>query len=101
MKLTQIIVNTKGQVRHVTQSRNAKGQFGPAIVGGLSSYGITTGLDEDKGVDVVVVQHGLYGTVQTVTTVNKQTKQGRAFSFLNDGYRVSEAVKSVYNASIK
>lgn len=100
MKLTQVIVNTKGQTRCVTQPRNSKGQFGPAQVSGLSNYGITTGVNEDKGVDVVVVQHTYFGTVQTVVSVNKETKRGRAKSFLNDGYAVSEDIKKIYTSSI-
>lgn len=99
--LTQIIVNTSGKARFVTQARNAKGQFGPATVSGLASYGITTGLEENPGVSVVVVQHSVHNGMQTVLSVNKETKKGRAFTFRNDGYAMNDGLRAIYNSCIK
>ncbi len=86
--LTQVIVNTNGLARTLTQERDEKGRFtGKARVGLLLNPGHVLHLAAQSKNAVVVVQHGYTAFQQTVTAVNRDTGKGNAVTFANDGRR--------------
>jgi hypothetical protein len=95
--LMQVIVNTKGQARTVAQTRDKLGRFmGKASVGGLVNPRSALLLANDSDCTVVVVQHSLFDTQQTVSSVNRETRTGNSTTFLNDG--TSNSLKgSIYS----
>lgn len=85
--LLQVIVNTKGLSRTVSQDRDELGRFVPgARVGVLLNPGHVVHLAAQSKSTVVFVQHSYTYGQQTVTSVNRETKQGNAVTFINDGF---------------
>lgn len=80
--LTQVIVNTKGLARTMTQKRDALGRFVKgAQVGLLLAPGHVMGKDKDA----VVVHYGYTMFAQTVTSINPVTGRMNCKTFTNDG----------------
>ena len=85
-KLIQVIVNTKGLARTVTQERDELGRFvSGARVGPLMNNAHVLHLAAQSKHSVVVVSHHYQGYNQTVLSVNRDTGKGNAVTFLNDG----------------
>jgi hypothetical protein len=83
--LTQVIVNTSGKARLVTQERDSLGRFVKgAAVSTLDNTGHVL-RRTDKAKNLVLVQHSYDGKTQTVTAVNRETGKGNAVVFTNDG----------------
>jgi hypothetical protein len=84
--LQQVIVNTKGFARIVSQDRDSLGRFtGPAQVGSLMNPVQVVRLSVKSDSPLVLVQHSYNGTQQTVSSVNRETREGNVVTFVNDG----------------
>lgn len=81
-ELIQVIVNTKGLARRVTQQRDSLGRFVKgANVGLLLSPGHVMGKHENA----VVVHYGYTMFAQTVTSINPVSGRMNCKTFTNDG----------------
>ena len=96
--LTQVIINTTGLARTVTQHRDELGRFVKgARLGALLMPTHVLHLAAASENSVVVVTHHYNGINQTVTSVNRDTKRGNAVTFINDGRKSTPALHdSIY-----
>ena len=84
--LTQVIINTTGLARTVTQHRDELGRFVKgARVGVLLMPTHVVHVAADSKNTVVMVSHHYNGCNQTVLSVNRDTGNGNAVTFINDG----------------
>jgi len=90
MSLTQVIVNTDGLARTVTQKRDELGRFvkGARVSTLLAPTHIVHMAADSKNA-VVMVSHHYNGTNQTVMSVNRNSGKGNAVTFVNDGSTTS------------
>lgn len=84
-ELFQVIVNTRGQARTLSQKRDARGRF---LSGGDVSElsPVAEALEKSSTrEDTVMVTHQIHRNNQIVMSINKKKRTGNAVTFLNDG----------------